>query len=67
MTDFGRDPESEHEGPVAVIGKEPVRSGPQRPGKRREDDLVAGARYLEEDPALLLQQDLAVVERPRQA
>ena len=61
------DPERENESPVAVVGEEPVRCRAHRSGQSREDDLVTSSGNLEEHPALLLQQDLAVVESTRQA
>ena len=60
----GRDPEGEDERPVPVVGEEPVVAGPQRPGQAGEQRLMAGAGDLEEGPALLLEDDLPVVERP---
>ncbi len=61
-----RHAQGEDEGTVAVVGEEPVVGGSQRPGQGGEEDLVAGPRDLEEHPALLLQEDLPVVEGARQ-
>ncbi len=60
---LGADPEAQHERQVAVVGEEPVVAGPQLPGEAEVERLVAGAGNLEEHPALLLQRDLAVVDR----
>ena len=66
--DLGRrDAEAEHERPVAVVREEPVVAGPQRAGQAEQQRLVAGAGDLEEDPALLLEGDLPVVEGPGDA
>ncbi|GIU90119.1 MAG: hypothetical protein KatS3mg010_1218 [Acidimicrobiia bacterium] len=60
-----RDAQREHERAVAVVGEEPVVSGPQRAREPEQQRLVARAGDLEEDLRLLAQHDLAVVEEPR--
>ena len=62
----GRHAELEHQGPVAVVGVEPVVAGLEDQARRDEHRLVAGAADLEEDPVLALELDLLVVEPPRQ-
>jgi hypothetical protein len=64
---LGRDAEAEHQRQVAVVGKEPVVAGAQLVGEPEQERLVPRTRDLEEHPALLLQGDLTVVDRPRHA
>ncbi len=57
--------QGETERAVAIVGIEPVVGGLQRQGGSDSQSFVAGARDLEEDFLLALEQDLAVVEAPR--
>jgi hypothetical protein len=61
---LGGSAEAEHEGPVPVVGEEPVRPGAQLPSQAEQQGLVTRPGDLEENPALLLQGDLAIVEVP---
>ena len=63
----GRDAEGEDEREVAVVGEEPVVRWAQVAGEPDAERLVPGARDLEVHAALLLQGDLAVVDRSRGA
>jgi hypothetical protein len=53
-------------GAIAIVRIEPVVAGLEDHPGRREDRLVPRAADLEEDEALVLHLDLAVVETPRQ-
>ena len=57
-----RDAQRQAECPIAVIGKEPVVGRTQHRSRSHEDRLMAGAADLEEDPALVLELDLLVVQ-----
>ena len=59
-------PEREAEGPVAVVGVEPVVARLEDVAGRREHRLVARTRDLEEDLVLPLELDLLVVDATRQ-
>ena len=63
----GCDAQPQHEGHVAVVREEPVATRTQEAGEGEQQRLVAGAGDLEEDLALLLQADLAVVDGPGDA
>ncbi len=51
---------------VAIVGEEPVISRLEGQSGRHQQRLMASARDLEEDLLLALEQDLAVVDAPRQ-
>ena len=59
---LGRHAECECERAVAVVGEEPVVTGPQVAREAEQQCFVTRARYLEERAVLLTQRDLAVVE-----
>ena len=61
-----RHAEREAEGPIAVVGEEPVVGRAQRERGRHQHGLVPGAADLEEDAALVLELDFLVVQLPRQ-
>ena len=61
-----RDAELQAEGPIAVIGVEPVVTWAQRHADGDENGLVAGAADLEERVALVLELDFLVVDFSRQ-
>ena len=54
--------ELEDQGPIPVVGKEPVAAGPGHHARRRRHRLVAGARDLEVDLVLPLELDFLVVD-----
>ena len=64
---LGRHAQPQHERLIPVVREEPVVGGAQVAGEGQAECLVAGARDLEEDPALLLHADLAVVDGARHA
>ncbi len=63
----GRDAEREDEREVPVVGEEPVVAGPKRAGQPEQQRLMAGAGDVEVRAPLLVQDELAVVERARDA
>ncbi len=58
----GRDAQRQAQGPVAVVGEEPVVRRPKCGRRRHQHRLVPGSADLEEDPALVLQLDLPVIQ-----
>jgi len=62
----GGDAEMQHQGPVAVVGVEPVVSRAQGQPRGDQDGLVPRAADLEEDLVLPLELDLLVVHPPGQ-
>ena len=61
----GADAEREDERQVAVVGEEPVVGRAEGPGEPGQERLVARAGDVEIGPALLVEGQLAVVDRPR--
>ena len=62
---IGSRTQAEQQRPVAIIRKEPVVAGLERKGRGHAHGFMTGARDLEENFLLALEQDLAVVHTAR--